>query len=282
MGRAAGREPVSVDTDCHVASITLCRGDTGNRLAPDLLESLSGALSAANAEADVRVVVLRSNGPAFSLGMDIEALAGALVTGGEDKTGQIAEAITLYTDVLTLITEMPKPVLCLVNGEVRAGGVGLVCASDIVCATETSTFALTEVLFGLIPANVLPFLLSERIPPQRARYLVLSAKTMDAREAKDAGIVDEVLSGDKPEKDARGLVRQLLRGGPSAMAEAKCYILAAGTSRTRETLQAARDTLLRLVKSEEFLGAMRAMSEGFTPDWYVRYKPEHDLVGEEP
>ena len=144
----------------------------------------------------MRAILLRSNGPAFCLGMDLARLGRARAAR---RPGAEAEkAVDRYAGVLKAIFSATLPVVCLVEGEVKAGGVGLVCACDIVVAGERATFELGEVIFGLIPANVLPYMLSLRMAPQKARYLVMSSRRISASEALRLNLVDEVVPAGMP------------------------------------------------------------------------------------
>jgi polyketide biosynthesis enoyl-CoA hydratase PksH len=96
-----------------------------------------------------------------------------------------------FADLLRAIETTPCPVIALVGGRVLGGGVGLVAASDIVIATPDATFGLPELLFGLVPATVLP-VVARRIGLTRARWLAVSAQVVAADEAWRLGLVDEV------------------------------------------------------------------------------------------
>ena len=93
-----------------------------------------------------------------------------------------------------------------------AGGVGLVAACDLAVAGPAATFTLSETLWGLLPAMVMPFLV-RRVGPQRAFRLTLSAETIDASEAHRIGMVDEL--AENPEVKLRALERRLSRLHPS-------------------------------------------------------------------
>jgi enoyl-CoA hydratase/carnithine racemase len=103
------------------------------------------------------------------------------------------------------------PTVAVVRGEALGGGLGLVAACDVVLASSTARFALPELLFGLSPSIILPFL-RERVLPAPLRRLMLTGATVDASEALRLGLVDEV--ADPP--DARRVVRALGRGEPGA------------------------------------------------------------------
>ncbi|HUI69067.1 MAG TPA: enoyl-CoA hydratase/isomerase family protein, partial [Spirochaetia bacterium] len=192
--------------DSHVAVITLNDGEHGNLLSPESLGELSAAIKRSQMERDVRAVLLRSSGPSFCLGMNLSRIADSTKA---DAYEEARRAVSLYGELLHGIFSSPLPFVCLLQGDVKAGGVGLVCACDIVVATEDVSFEMAEVLFGLIPANVLPYLLALRVPAQKVRYLVMSSKKLDAKEALRLNLVDELVSIEDAEKKVRDVMKRL-------------------------------------------------------------------------
>ena len=183
----------------------------------------------------------------------------------------------MFADVLQQIYSVALPVVCVVDGEVKAGGVGLAVACDIIVATERASFELGEVIFGLIPANVLP-LLTLRVAPQKARALVLSSRRISAREALHLDLVDEVV----PLRDAEGKVREILKrllcSSPHALAAAKEFTAEVVLSTPREASARARQVLIELIHDPRTLDGVRAFQEGHTPSWFSRFRPSQPLV----
>jgi enoyl-CoA hydratase/carnithine racemase len=263
--------PLDVLLDSGLAIVTLNRGDVGNPLNFELLNSLKNELEALSDNPDVRVILLRSNSSRFCTGMDFVSLREK-----PDDPDIFRNAIELYSSVLTILYAGSKPTICVVNGEVKAGGVGIVCACDIVIASPAAEFCLSEVLFGLIPANVMPYLLGYRITPQKARYLILTSKTIHAADAQAIGIVDETAEERDLEKVLKGHVRRLLRSSPSALAELKRFTdeVSGGKDETRAL---AVEKLMSLMQNDEVLAAIDAYKNGETPQWFARFKPVHPL-----
>jgi enoyl-CoA hydratase/carnithine racemase len=172
----------------------------------------------------------------------------------------------------------PLPVVCLVQGEVKAGGVGLACACDIVVATEAASFELGEVLFGLIPANVLPYLLL-RLPPQKARCLVLGSTRVAAAEALRLNLVDELLpSSALAERRLREIFGRLLRSSPRALSQAKDFTAALIGKTPGQAAALARRRLLRLLRDPQALQGVKAFRDGDLPPWFSRFKPAGALA----
>ena len=207
--------------------------------------------------------------------MDLARLGGAEAT---ERQAGIESAVADYVRLLEAIHEAPKPFIAAVDGAVKAGGVGLVSSCDIVVATGRASFELGEAFFGIIPANVLPFLLSVRIPLQKARYLILTAHTLSAREALTIGLVDELHAEGELERGLRDLLKRLWRTSPAAAAETKSFTrellgLDPGTARIR-----ARRKLAELLGREETILAIKAFNEGGTPPWFGKFRPTRPLL----
>lgn len=280
--------------DSQVAVITLAGGRQGNLLNPESLEELAAAFERSLGNPEVRAVLLRSAGPAFCLGMDLFRLAekagaarsesgeadkGAL---GKARAAQEAErAVSRYADLLAVIFSAPIPVVCLVDGEVKAGGVGLVCACDIVVATPNASFELGEVLFGLIPANVLPFLLALRVPPQKARYLVLSSQKIPAAEALRLNLVDELIPEGRQETRLREIFKRLLRSSPQALKQAKAFTGELIGKSPQEAGVLARLKLLEILRDPGVAQAVKAFRDGDLPAWFSRFQPQRPLALDE-
>jgi len=262
---------VEQQVDAGVALITLQDPEHGNLLDPQRVEELAAAFERSVRDPQARAVLLRSAGAAFCLGMDLGRLAAQ---GARSGRAEAKRAVGRYSDLLAAMFRAPLPVACLVQGEVKAGGVGLVCACDIVVATEAASFELGEVIFGLIPANVLPYLLALRVPPQKARYLVLSSMRITAPEALRLNLVDELLpSTQLAELRLREIFGRLLRSSPRALSQAKDFTARLIGRTPGQAAALARRRLLRLLRDPQALQGVMAFRDGDLPPWFSRFKP---------
>jgi enoyl-CoA hydratase/carnithine racemase len=260
--------------DSGLAVITLADSSGGNLLNGKSLALLHEALRDSLEHAGVRAVLLRSNGARFCLGMDLGLVYDV-------KADQVAarNLVTAYSNLLLQIHSSPKPVLALVTGEVKAGGVGLTAVCDIVIASEQATFEFSEVLWGLIPANVLPFLLSQRLSPQQAGYLILTGKKIDAEEARSFRLVDEVFSNADLERGAKAAIKKLFRASPQALAEAKSFIQSLHNLTLADACREAQAKLLEMVSRPEVKQAVaQYFAEGELPAWVARFRPQKPLI----
>lgn len=249
--------------DSHISFITLTDSEGGNLLNPRMLKELEESVTASLEENDGRIICIQSSGASFCLGMDLIAL--------EKEGGKgLENALDSYIRILKTLYTSPKPVVSVLRGPVKAGGVGLIGASDIVVAREDATVELTEAILGLIPANVLPYLVPRRMTPQQARYLIITAKKCTASEAFDYGLVDEVYPEEKLSKGLKKLFKQLLRISPLAISETKETVSRMEKMDLGESQFFAREKLLSLLAREDRMKHIRAFNEGTTPPWFER------------
>ena len=176
---------VHLDTDGARATITLDSQHNRNALSRQLVAELFGALQAAERDPEVRVVLLQATGQVFCSGAD---LSEATADGMEEAARRI---VALQRYVVT----MSKPVVVKVHGAVRAGGIGLVAASDVVIADEDATFALTEVKLGLAAA-IISLTVHARMNPRAAALTTLGGEKFNGRDAAAYGLVTEAVPGD--------------------------------------------------------------------------------------
>ncbi len=265
--------PVAFTTDSQVAVVTLTNGAGGNVLNGESLAALHAAVSRASADDGLRAIVLRAEGDPFCLGMDLDLLQQA-----HRDPGLAEKTIALYADLLAGIQASPQPVICLVQGAVKAGGIGLAGICDIVLASERATFEFSEVILGLIPANVVPFLSPWRLSTQTLKYLILTAKKLSAREALRLNLVDEVFAPAQLAAGVKAVLKSILRASPRALAETKQFMRQLAGDKTPADSALAQKKLLDLVRDPQVRQAIQAFQDGGTPAWFAKYRPEQPLV----
>ena len=191
-----------------VATITLDSPHNRNALSRQLVSELIEALNSAQDDADVRVVVLAADGPAFCAGADLKE-AGA---GG----GGVGDLIELQRLILTL----GVPVVLRLHAPVRAGGLGLVGAADIVVAARSVTFAFTEARLGLAPA-IISLTTLPRMPSRAAAYTFLSSASFYADAAQAYGLVSGTVDDDRLDDEVARVVAELAKADAQGLRETK-------------------------------------------------------------
>lgn len=167
--------------------VRLDRPDAFNAINTAMLRDLDAVLDSVEADDAVRSVVLEGQNGVFCTGMDL----AEAVEGRPKSLQEIEAGARLYFRILRRLATSPRAVIARIDGRVEAGGIGFVAASDHVLAAPASTFRLSEAVLGLMPACVMPFL-KRRIGFQQARWMALSAASVDAARAERIGLVDQV------------------------------------------------------------------------------------------
>ncbi|RKT17058.1 polyketide biosynthesis enoyl-CoA hydratase PksH [Streptomyces sp. 1114.5] len=196
--------------------VVINRPEYGNSINGVLMEELHAVLDRAEADPALRMVVLEGVGPVFCSGMDFTAAAGSNRAGDElaVRGGEV------FYGLLKRFTTSPRIIVSVVDGRVTGGGVGIVAASDFVYATERSTFALPEALWGLLPCCVMPFLV-RRAGFQPAYSMTMSTLPVTAARAAQVNLVDELLAD--PEPTLRRLAARLGKLDDRVIADGKRY-----------------------------------------------------------
>ncbi|MDP9240633.1 MAG: enoyl-CoA hydratase-related protein [Actinomycetota bacterium] len=243
--------------EAGVATLTLDSPANRNALSAQLLAELVDDLRAAVADPDVRVIVLTHEGRAFCSGADLKEARGP-------AAGQPAVA---FPAVLQELWEAPKPVVARVAGPARAGGLGLLGASDIVVCADTVTFAFTEVRLGVVPAIISASLLPLLVP-RAAKELFLTGESFDARRAVEIGLVTAAVPAAALDDEVRRYVDLLLRGAPEALAATKSLLQR--QPRIPDDLNEMSALSVRHFTSAEGQEGMAAFAAKRDPSWVRR------------
>ena len=253
------------------ATLTLDSPHNRNALSTRLVTELRQGLAAAAADPAVRAVVLTHTGGTFCAGADLAEAStapgsdtGASVGAAAGPAALAAARTQPLAELLRAILELPKPVIAQIDGHVRAGGMGLVGACDIVVAGPSCTFALTEARLGLAP-SIISLTVLPRLTSRAASRYFLTGEKFGPQEAVPLGLVT-IATGNTAEATA-AILGQLRLASPQGLAESKALTTAAilaefGRSADRLAAQSAR-----LFASEEALEGMNAFLQKRRPRW---------------
>lgn len=235
---------IDASTDRGVTTLALDSPSTRNALSAPLVAGLAEALGACAKDPAVRAVVLTHTGTTFSAGADLKAPPGPYA----------------FVDLLRQIVELPKPVVGVVDGHARAGGLGLLGACDIVVASETADFALTEVRIGVAPAVISLTLLPKLDQRAAARYY-LTGERFGADQARAMGLV----TAGSGELD--GILDGLRAASPQGLRASKRLV----TAKVLEAFERDAEELVQLsaslFASAEAREGMTAFLERRDPAW---------------
>lgn len=207
---------LSITQSGAVARITLTQPEIRNAFSDDVIAELTAAFQDVGARPDVRAVVLAAEGPAFCAGANLNWMRRmADYTRDENlaDAGKLAE-------MLRVIYTCPQPTIARVQGDVYAGGMGLVAACDMAVSVDTAGFCLSEVKLGLIPATISPYVIRAMGARAAHRYF-LTAERFDAAEALRIGFVHAVVGADQLDAKVDELLKALTSASPNAVRACK-------------------------------------------------------------
>ncbi|GAA1159109.1 enoyl-CoA hydratase-related protein [Nocardioides aquiterrae] len=230
-----------------VATITLDSPHNRNALSRQLVTELFEGIERAAADDDVRVVLLAAEGRVFCSGADLS----------EASAGGMDEGARRIVDLQRLIVTLDKPVVTRVSGAVRAGGIGIVAASDVVVAAEDATFALTEVKLGLAAA-IISLTVHARMTPRAAALTTLGGEVFTGADAAAYGLVTTAVPAGDLDAEVAKVCASLASGAPQGLRESKRILNRELVERIDAHGADMAELSARLFASEEAKAAMTA------------------------
>lgn len=240
-------ELVHYDVADAVATITLDSPHNRNALSRQLLTELRDHLATADAAEDVKVVLLKSSGRVFCSGADLS----------EATTVPMEEGARAIVALQRSIVTHRKPIVTVVEGAVRAGGIGIIAASDVAIVAEDATFALTEVKLGLAPA-VISLTVLPRLTSRAAGLTALGGETFSGAEAAAYGLVSRAVPAPDLDAASSEVVGQLATGASQGLLETKRLLNADLVERIDARGEEMVELSARLFGSEAAKEAMTA------------------------
>lgn len=226
---------VRLPVDLHAASMVA--------LTRDLQEAIASPAPV--------VVLAGANRETYCLGLAIGA-AGADVP---------AHA---FADLLTTLHHAPKPLLAAVDGRAIGGGLGLACACDWLVATDRATFALPELVWGLLPAIIWP-VLTDRMAPHVVRQWTLSAYARSAAQGHAAGLVDAIVAPGELDRGIAAGARALRRLDAAAVQRLRRWAREARQRDLPAALQAGATITAEMLRQPSVQRRWQAFAEGESP-----------------
>lgn len=192
-------ETIRVKEEGEILYIQIYRPSAQNAINDRMIEEMSQALD--RFQDSAKIIVLEGLPEVFCFGADFQSIKRDLVSGNQNAPQDPAPLYDLWLKLAT----GPFISIAHVRGKANAGGIGFVAACDLVLSDDKAVFSLSEMLFGLMPACVLPFLI-RRMGVAKSNYMTLTTQPVPAPQARDWGLVDSI------ESDSENLLRkQLLR-----------------------------------------------------------------------
>lgn len=254
-----------------VLHITLNRPQVRNAMSLEMVGELHAALTSAESNPEVRVVVLRGTQGHFCAGADLKDMAQARMRlmQGEAKDGKdpIAELNAAFGELCLAYARTGLPVVTVLEGSVMGGGFGLACVSDVCLAASSTVFKLPETSLGVIPAQIAPFLI-ERLGYAEAKRLAVTGGKIDAQEALAIRLVHQVLDSEQALQAALDqVVQDIMACAPQALATTKALMAKARFEPPQHLIGHAAQLFSKAAQSAEGLEGLTSFVEKRKPNW---------------
>lgn len=246
------------------ATIVLSRPKVKNAFDEVLIAELTEAVRKIGGDENVRVTIITGKDDAFSAGADLNWMRKVAEYSYEDN---FTDAMGLADMLYTLYTA-PQATIARVNGPCIGGAIGLVSACDVAVASSEAFFALREILLGIVPAVISPYVI-RKIGEGHARDYFLTGRRLDAETAYRIGLVNEVTEPANLDETVEIWTRRFLRGGPDAVKACKALIARVSRSHIDEVKEFTADMIAKLRVSDEGKEGFAAFFDKRKPKWDV-------------
>ncbi len=268
-------ETIHTEQSGSVLRVTLNRPELRNAMSLRMVAELRAALTGAESDATVRVLLLRGAGGHFCAGADLKDMAGARMRAmqgaapaGEGGTAvdAIAQANQQFGELCVAYANTPLAVVAVLEGSVMGGGLGLACVADVALAGESALFRLPETALGMVPAQIAPFLV-ERLGYSQAKRLAVTGGRITASQALAIGLVHAVHAADQIDAALDAVLADILACAPGAIAATKSLIAKARLTPPADLVPQAALVFSRAAQGAEGLEGVTAFIQKRKPNW---------------
>jgi len=248
-----------------VATLVLSRPEVRNAFNDEVIAELTQAFGALGVREDVRCVVLAATGQAFCAGADLNWMRRMADYTREENLADAAQ----LAEMLRVIYTCPKPTVARIQGDVYAGGVGLVAVCDMAVSVDTANYCLSEVRLGLFPATISPYVIRAMGARAAHRYF-LTAERFDAHEAQRIGFIHSVVSADALDAKVAELTQALVSASPEAVKACKRLLQdVAGRDISAELIERTVQGIADIRASAQGKEGVQSFLQKRKPSWLV-------------
>jgi methylglutaconyl-CoA hydratase len=240
--------------------ITINRPEKRNAINGDVVAGITQGYRDAHADTDVRVIVLTGAGDrAFCAGADLQNTGGAFAH-------DFSKPNVDYADLLRLAQNATKPSIARVNGVCMAGGMGLLCMTDMAVAVENAVFGLPEVKVGVFPMQVMS-LLQDIAPRRLINEWALTGEPFDARTAQAAGLLNHVVPSAELDTKIDWLIGRIIDKSPTAIRRGKYAMRAIASMSFDQAIAYTESQIALTAMTEDAKEGLAAFGEKRKPVW---------------
>jgi methylglutaconyl-CoA hydratase len=245
-----------------VTTVTLNRPDVRNAFDEAMIAELTAFAEGVPQDGSVRAVVLRGAGAVFSAGADVQWMSRMLGFSREENLADARRAARM----LLALDRIPVPVIGRIHGAALGGGSGLAAICDVAVAADDALFGFTEVVLGILPAMISPYVV-RKIGLSAARELCLSGARFTAARAKEIGLVHTVVPASDLDQAVAGHLAAFGKAAPSAIRATKRLLSEVHGRRPSDVLALTVDNIANQRVSAEGQEGLRAFLEKRPASW---------------
>jgi methylglutaconyl-CoA hydratase len=248
---------VRLETANGILTVTLADLENRNALSALVVNGLHDAITQANADPEIRAVVVTNEGTTFCAGANLKEQSGA-TQGARPKVG--------FEELLGQIQRSPTPIVGKIKGHVVGGGNGLAAALDIAIAQEDVKFGFTEVRLGVAPA-IISVVCLPKMRRGDAMEAFLRGNRFPASRAAEYGLISRAVPAEELDAAVEEVLEDLRLGGPNALGFAKSLVYEVPGMEPKEAFAWTADLSQRLFRGEEAAAGMKAFLKREKPPW---------------
>lgn len=249
--------------DC-IACITLDLPERLNALGIEMSSELRRAFYELDENPDVRVIIIRGAGRAFSSGGNIKDMEESLASDPPGYMDRLTEEV--YAAVAA-VPELKKPVIASVHGFAYGAALDLVMACDLAIAASDTVFCQSFIKLGLIPGGLATVLMPRIMGMKKTRELCLTGREISAEEAYKIGIVSRIADPDDLEKETRKTAEQIAKAPPIAVARTKALLWNSYHITPDQQAVTERKTQIEMAKTKDYAEAVKAFVQKRQPEF---------------
>jgi 2-(1,2-epoxy-1,2-dihydrophenyl)acetyl-CoA isomerase len=251
----------TVDLSGGILTITLDRPQVGNAIATAAVPQLEQIFRAAAVDRDVRVVLIRAEGPVFCAGGDVKGFAETIDQPPEARRAEYRERLDRLGAEITAFLDLPCPVVVACQGAVAGAATAYPLAADIAIGEPGTRLVFPHQRLAIPPDGGLSHILPRIVGVRKAMEIALTAATIGAEEAVRLGMLSRIVDADRLQEEALTVARRLSAAPQGAVRSARALIRASLDRGLQEQLDAERDAVADAAAGEDFEEGVRAFVE---------------------
>jgi enoyl-CoA hydratase/carnithine racemase len=258
-------DEVLYEKDGAVATLTLNRPQRLNAISPSMLDLLSRRLLEANADREVRAIIVTGAGRGFCSGLDlVDATSGGIGSGG---AAGFPATLDLRDAPPTVLHEIDTPTICALNGGAAGYGMDIALGCDIRIAAQSAKLAPAFTRRGVLPESGGTWLLPRLVGWAKASEIVFTGRTLPADECLELGLVNRVVPDELLMKEARALVDEIAANAPLAVQASKRMMRMGLSEEFADHVHHVYLQLIPLFASADFNEGIRSFLEKRKPEF---------------